>query len=68
MKVEIKDFAVNMEIKNKGVEFQVHTNKGDHKGDCYVTKTGLIWCRGRTPRKNGKQISWDEFADWMEGQ
>ncbi len=66
MKVVIKDFAVNMDIKNKGVEFQVHGNDGTFKGDCYVTKTGLTWCAGRTTRQNGVPVTWQDFIDWME--
>ncbi len=48
MKVKIKTFAVDMEVKSKGVEFQVHDNKGEFLGDCYVTMTGVEWC----PREN----------------
>lgn len=65
MKVVIKSFSVDMEVKNNGVEFQVHSNAGDHLGDCYATKTGLIWCAGRVRKENGKRISWDDFAALM---
>lgn len=66
MKVLIKDFAVDMEVKNKGVEFQVHDNDGNFLGDAYITKSGVIWCKGKTTRKNGVSISWKDFIDWME--
>ena len=66
MKVSIKNFAVNMDIKNNGIEFQVHGNDDTFKGDCYVTKKGLIWCAGKTTRKHGVSISWAEFIEWME--
>lgn len=66
MKVSIKDFAINMEVKTNGVEFQVHDNDGNHRGDCFVTKTGLIWCKGKTQRANGKAISWEKFMEWAE--
>ena len=65
MKVSIKDFGVDMEVKNRGIEFEVHDNAGTFKGDCYVTKSGLIWCEGKTQKKNGIRVSWDEFIDWM---
>ena len=65
MKVSIKDFGVDMEVKNRGIEFEVHDNAGNFKGDCYVTKSGLIWCEGRTQKRNGIRVSWDEFIDWM---
>lgn len=63
MKVSIKDFAISLEVKNNGVEFKIHDNGGRHKGDCYVTKTGLIWCEGKTTRQNGKRISWEKFME-----
>jgi hypothetical protein len=65
MKVSIKKFDVAMDVKNNGIEFQVHGNDGAFRGDCYVTKTGLIWCEGKKPRKNGVNVSWDEFIEWM---
>jgi hypothetical protein len=68
MKVKIKDFDVDMEVKNNGIEFQVHDNDGSFKGDCYVTKSGLIWCHGKTARENGTKISWDKFIRLMEEQ
>jgi hypothetical protein len=65
MKVAIKSFAVDMAVKNAGVEFQVHDNDGVFQGDCYVTKTGLIWCQGRTRKENGRRVSWADFIEWM---
>lgn len=64
MQVTIKDFSVAMEVKTNGVEFEVKDNDGKHLGDCIVTRTGLIWCNGRTTRQNGKKISWDKFIAW----
>lgn len=66
MKVSIKDFAVSMEIKNKGVELDVYSNAGKHLGDLVVTKTGLTWCKGKTTVANGKKISWDAFITYMD--
>lgn len=68
MKIKIKEFSVDMEIKNKGVEFQVHGNDGTFKGDCYVTKKGLIWCAGKTSRQNGVEVKWEDFIEWMESE
>jgi len=65
-KVFIKDLKVEMEVKNVGIELDVSDNDGAHKGDLYVTKTGLIWCPGKVARENGKQIGWDAFADYMK--
>lgn len=65
MKVKIKKFSVDMEVKNNGVEFEVRSNADEHLGDCYATKTGLIWCAGRVRKENGKRISWEDFAALM---
>lgn len=65
MQVKIKDFDVQMEVRNNGIEFEVAGNDGTHKGDCILTKTGLVWCEGRTRRANGTRKSWQEFIDWM---
>lgn len=61
MKVYIKKLAVDMEIKNKGVELEVRDTQDQHLGDLYVTRTGLTWCRGRTTRRNGKKMPWSKF-------
>lgn len=65
MKVSIKSFEVQMDVKTKGIEFQVNENDGTLRGDCVLTKTGLIWCEGKTTPKNGKRVSWDKFIRWM---
>lgn len=62
--VWIKNLSVNMDVKTTGVEFDV--SDGPHIGDLYVTKTGLIWCEGKTGRANGKKISWDELRDYCK--
>ncbi|MCH7539556.1 MAG: hypothetical protein IH999_04035 [Proteobacteria bacterium] len=68
MKVHIKRFGVDMDVKNTGIEFEVADNDGAHRGDCYLTKTGLIWCQGRTRKENGVQVSWDDFIDLMNAR
>lgn len=65
MKVTIKKFNVEMEVKTNGIEFGVRDNDGNFLGDCYLTKTGLIWCQGRTTRSRGKQIDWTDFIRYM---
>jgi hypothetical protein len=66
MKVAIKHFDVEMDVRTNGIEFEVYDNDDKFLGDCYLTKTGLIWCRGRTPRKNGKKVKWQDFIAAME--
>lgn len=66
MKVAIKNLSVQMEVKNKGVEFDVYDTKDAFRGDMIVTKSGLVWCKGKTTQKNGVKVSWEEFIEWME--
>jgi hypothetical protein len=57
-KVTIKDLGIPLDVKNNGLEFDV--SKNGHVGDLYVTKTGIIWCEGKTSRANGRKIVWKE--------
>lgn len=66
VKVSIKSFEVDMQLKNNGVEFEVNDNQGEHLGDVILTKTSVIWCKGRVRRENGKRYSWEEFISLME--
>ena len=65
MEVTIKDFTVDMEVKTKGIEFEVRSTSGEHLGDLILTSTRLIWCNGRTRRENGIEIEWDDFIRLM---
>ncbi len=68
MKVTIKSLDVGMEVKNAGIEFDVYSPGGkDHLGDFVLTKSGLIWCHGRTMRQNGVKLSWRKFIKMVEG-
>ena len=64
MKVRVKEFTIDMDIKTIGIELEVREVKGKFLGDCFVTKTGLIWCEGKTDRANGKKIPWKKFIKW----
>lgn len=67
MKVAIKEFAVGMEVKSKGVEFEVRSPDGGRQiGDLVVTSTKLVWCRGKTTKANGIEVKWEDFIKWME--
>ena len=66
MKVSIKDLNVSMEIKNKGLEVDVYDTAGTHLGDLVVTKTKVIWCKGKTAPANGKALNWVKFIKMME--
>ncbi len=65
MDVLIKKFAVAMEVKNAGVEFQVNDVGAGQRGDLIVAKGGLTWCPGRTTPANGLKATWEEFIEWM---
>lgn len=65
MRVSIKNFDVEMVLKNNGVEFEVYDHE-NHLGDVILTKTSVIWCKGRTRRENGKKFSWGQFIERME--
>ena len=58
--------GVQMEVKNKGIEFEVRSPHGDHLGDVVLTKTGLVWCKGKTDAKNGFKVSWNKFIEFAE--
>jgi len=66
MKVSVKDFTITMDVKNNGIELDVYGNDGIHLGDLVVTKTKLIWCKGKTKRANGIPITWEKFIQYME--
>ncbi len=69
MKVWIKNFDVEMEVKNNGVEFEVYSSDGvTHRGDLVLTKSAVIWCEGRTKRENGQRLTWDKFIELMKTQ
>ncbi len=66
MKVSIKSFEIKMDVKTKGIEFEVYDNKKNFLGDLIVTQRYLIWCKGKTSRENGKKIEWKNFIKMME--
>ena len=65
MQVTIKSLNVDVELKNRGIELEIRNPQGEFLGDLVVTKTHLIWCKGRTKRENGKTISWAAFQTYM---
>lgn len=63
MKVWIKSFDVEMQVKQSGIELEVRSNDGANQlGDCYATMTGLVWCKGRTTKKHGVKLKWGDLA------
>lgn len=68
MKVGIKDLAVSMEVKNKGVEFEIYDSDDKFLGDLVVSKARLVWCPGKTTVDNGHPIKWSDFIEFMTTQ
>ena len=60
MKVSIKKFPYSMEIKSKGVEFDVY-DKDKHLGDLVIGKAKIEWCEGKTHVGKGIKKSWEEL-------
>lgn len=65
MQVSIKSFNVGMEVKSSGIEFEIRSPEGEFQGDCHLTMTGLVWCNGKTDKKNGEKVSWSDFIALM---
>ena len=68
MKVAVKSFGIDMNIKSRGMELEVRNPQGKHLGDLYVTMRQLIWCKGRTTRAKGVGKEWQDFIDWMQSE
>ena len=69
MKVTVKRFNVDMEVKNTGIEFEVRSPDGrTHLGDLVLTKSNLVWCPGQTQPKNGHKMTWPEFISIAESK
>lgn len=69
MKVLIKSFDVEMQVKSNGIELEVRSPDGTEQiGDCFATMTGLVWCEGKKGKKNGIKVSWQEFIEICRSQ
>lgn len=63
MKVFIKSFDVEMQVKQNGIELEVRSADGETQlGDCYATMTGLVWCKGKVTKPKGIKLKWDDLA------
>lgn len=66
MKVQVKDFAVNMSLGSKGITLDVYDNQGNHLGDLRIGKAKLECCKGRTHAGNGVEVTWSDLIEWFE--
>lgn len=65
MEVNVKKLDVAMQVKNNGIEFDVYDGT-TFLGDFIVSKAGIIWCKGKTSRANGKRIPWKKLIALLE--
>lgn len=69
MKVAIKKMKVDMQVKNGGIEFEIRTpDDSEQLGDVILTSTKIIWCKGKTTKKNGISMTWEQFIKAMESK
>jgi hypothetical protein len=69
MRVFITELSVEQELKNTGMQIDIYSPDGEERlGDLRVTKTKLLWCKGKKHTKNGTEVSWAKFIEWMESQ
>jgi hypothetical protein len=67
LKVKITDFGLDLDVKTKGMEFEVKSADGKKRfGDLRVTKTGLTWSKGKA--QTGNKVTWESFIKWIEEQ
>jgi hypothetical protein len=64
MNVSIKTLYALIELKNTGMELEIRAPEDNAQlGDCYVTTSGLTWCKGKIPKRNGVPVSWEVFIE-----
>ena len=68
MNVSIKDFQVDMQLKNNGVELEVRSPQNQHLGDLCIGRGTIEWCKGKTNRGNGVQKNWQQLIAFFEGE
>lgn len=69
MKVIITELHATQELKNNGMQLDIYSPDGEQRlGDLTVTKSKLIWCAGKTHKKNGVEVSWKDFIAWIESR
>ena len=52
-----------MKVKTNGLELQINEKGGKQFGDIFVTKTGIIWCKGKTTKPKGIKIDYETLND-----
>jgi hypothetical protein len=68
MNVSIKDFQVDMQLKNNGVELEIRTPQGAHLGDLCIGRGTIEWCKGKKNRGNGIKKNWNDLIAFFEDE
>jgi hypothetical protein len=66
MNVSIKDFQVEMQLRNNGIELEIRTPQNEHLGDFYLGRGAVEWCKGKKARGNGVRKNWHELIAFFE--
>jgi hypothetical protein len=70
MQISVKKIHQEFEVTSKsaGIEFSVRDESGNHLGDFYIRKTGIVWAPGRVGYKSpkAKKLSWWKLIDLAE--
>ena len=68
MNVSIKDFQVDMQLKNNGIELEVRSPQHQHLGDLCIGRGTIEWCAGKTNRGNGIRKNWNQLIEFFENE
>lgn len=66
MKIALKAIRHELEIKNNGIEFSVRDSNGEHLGDFYIRKSGVVWSKGKKSIDTGQAKTWAALIKWLE--
>lgn len=66
MKVSIKEFNVNMDLGNNGIQFDVYDNQDKYLGDLRIGRGTIEWCKGKAHK--GNKIGWPALIAFLESQ
>ena len=66
MDVRIKNLKVAMQLGNDGVEFEIRDGEGKHIGDLLVGRANVVWCKGKTRKKNGVRVRLIKLVGMIE--
>ena len=68
MEVVITDLGIPLEVKTRGIDFEVRDNSGSLLGHLKLTSTKLEWRNRGIHRGNGIEIEWEDFIELMNDQ